>query len=82
MKSADGAVSDLRCIGYARAAEHQIRRSVTSALGTNIQISSFQISESCTEKCRMQLVARDGIDKHYTSLVTLPLSGIYLYPAA
>ena len=28
------------------------------------------------------VVARDGIDKHYTSLITLPLSGIYLYPAA
>ena len=28
------------------------------------------------------MVARDGIEQHYTSLITLPLTGIQLNPAA
>jgi site-specific DNA recombinase len=34
-----------------------------------------------SEKCRMQVVARDGIERHYTAL-SLPLVGIVLNPAA
>jgi len=30
----------------------------------------------------MQMVARDGIEKHYTWSVVLPINGIQLHPAA